>query len=179
MVWDAHNGKWRNSTDGYRDIAASGEPSSPTRKPRAVSPARPGFASAVSVPLPNGGTGATAAGAAAMAQAGSSALHAAPPSRRRGSGSTEDTFHSTPVDDADLPGWLVLQRTTNTGRSYKVYHGPNGEYAESKRQAMLLASGQPLSAAQLAFKSKPASRTVAPGSGSNESFASCAPSAGL
>jgi hypothetical protein len=39
-----------------------------------------------------------------------------------------------------------------------VYHGPKGEYAESKRQAMLLASGQPLTAAQLAFKSKPAPR---------------------
>ena len=60
--------------------------------------------------------------------------------------------------DPELPGWLVLQRTTNTGRSYKVFHGPNGEYAESKRQAMLLASGQPLTAAQLAFKSKPSPR---------------------
>lgn len=40
----------------------------------------------------------------------------------------------------------------------QVYHGPNGEYAESKRQAVLLASGQPLTAAQLAFKRKPAPR---------------------
>ena len=60
------------------------------------------------------------------------------------------------LTDEQLPGWLVVQRTTNTGRNYKVYHGPSGEYAESKRQAMLLASGAPISAEQLAFKSKPA-----------------------
>ena len=73
--------------------------------------------------------------------------------------------------DPELPGWLVLQRTTNTGRSYKVFHGPNGEYAESKRQAMLLASGQPLTAAQLAFKSKPAPRGGGCGSAASHASA--------
>ena len=45
--------------------------------------------------------------------------------------------------DPELPGWRVILRTTATGRSYKVYHGPSGEYAESKRQALLLASSSP------------------------------------
>ena len=29
----------------------------------------------------------------------------------------------------------VVQRSTDKGRSYKVYFGPDGEYTESKRQA--------------------------------------------
>ena len=41
--------------------------------------------------------------------------------------------------DAQLPGWEVVQRSTDKGRLYKVYYGPNSEYTESKRQALLLA----------------------------------------
>ena len=69
-----------------------------------------------------------------------------------------------PGVDAALPGWVVMQRTTQTGRSYKVYHGPRGEYAESRRQALLLASGEPRTPAQLAPKcvSLPPSRPAAP-----------------
>jgi len=52
---------------------------------------------------------------------------------------------SPPVVDPDLPGWIVIQRTTQTGRSYKVYHGPRGEYAESRRQASLLIEGRHIS----------------------------------
>ena len=54
--------------------------------------------------------------------------------------------------DAQLPGWEVVQRSTDKGRLYKVYYGPNSEYTESKRQALLLASGEPFTAAQLAPK---------------------------
>ena len=56
--------------------------------------------------------------------------------------------------DAQLPGWAVVQRSTDKGRLYKVYYGPNGEYTESKRQALLLSSGEPFTAAQLAPKTK-------------------------
>ena len=56
--------------------------------------------------------------------------------------------------DAQLPGWEVVQRSTDKGRLYKVYYGPNSEYTESKRQALLLASGEPFTAAQLAPKTK-------------------------
>ena len=56
--------------------------------------------------------------------------------------------------DAQLPGWEVVQRSTDKGRLYKVYYGPNGEYTESKRQALLLSSGEPFTAAQLAPKTK-------------------------
>ena len=69
-----------------------------------------------------------------------------------------------PVIDPDLPGWIVIQRTTQTGRSYKVYHGPRGEYAESRRQALLLASGEALMPTQLAPKSKKATLPVIEGS---------------
>mgnify|MGYP001200300730 CR=1 FL=1 len=60
------------------------------------------------------------------------------------------------VVDPDLPAWHIIQRTTHQGRTYKVYHGPLGEYAESKKQAILLSSGVPLSAAMLAPKTRPA-----------------------
>ena len=56
--------------------------------------------------------------------------------------------------DAQLPGWEVVQRSTDKGRLYKVFYGPSGEYTESKRQALLLASGEPFTAAQLAPKTK-------------------------
>ncbi|KOO33898.1 hypothetical protein Ctob_008048 [Chrysochromulina tobinii] len=132
MIWDTQHGRWMAQ-----------EPKEPTAGPpspkrRATSPARPSVGPA---PLPM-----NAGGAAASSSS----------SARRGiKGHVEEPMNA---GDPELPGWLVLQRTTNTGRSYKVFHGPNGEYAESKRQAMLLASGQPLTAAQLAFKSKPAPR---------------------
>ena len=58
------------------------------------------------------------------------------------------------VVDPDLPAWHIIQRTTHQGRTYKVYHGPLGEYAESKKQAILLSSGVPLSAAMLAPKTR-------------------------
>lgn len=136
MHWDAHNGKWVSSELPAKDVVTlAPEPISPSRR-RAVSPGRSAVSAAVSMPLPS-----------------ATSL----PARRRTAGPVDEPA-STPVDDPDLPGWRILQRTTNTGRSYKVYHGPSGEYAESKRQAVLLASGQPLSAAQLAFKSKPAPR---------------------
>ena len=132
MHWDAQHGKWVSS-DLSLPSNASAEPNSPDRrKPRTISPAR------ASITHGNNHASTTAG-------------------RKRSAPPVDDTAQ-TPVDDPDLPGWLVLQRTTNTGRSYKVYHGPNGEYAESKRQAVLLASGKPLDAAQLAFKSKPAPR---------------------
>ena len=137
MHWDAHHGKWVSSDAPLPpSAAANDQPLSPNgpRKQRAMSPSR--------ASINNGG-----------AHHNNSTVAA----RKRAAPPIDDTA-STPVDDPDLPGWLVLQRTTNTGRSYKVYHGPNGEYAESKRQAVLLASGKPLDAAQLAFKSKPAPR---------------------
>ena len=145
MIWDTQHGRWMAQ-----------EPKEPTAGPpspkrRATSPARPSVGPA---PLPM-----NAGGAAASSSS----------SARRGiKGHVEEPMNA---GDPELPGWLVLQRTTNTGRSYKVFHGPNGEYAESKRQAMLLASGQPLTAAQLAFKSKPAPRGGGCGSAASHASA--------
>ena len=146
MHWDPHNGKWvsgEGKEPSLRDRSFHDrDPDSPARK-RAASPAR---ASATAASLAINATSASAAAEAAKMRKG-----------QRAAPTPLEDLVQTPVDDPDLPGWLVLQRTTNTGRSYKVYHGPNGEYAESKRQATLLASGQPISSSQLAFKSKPAS----------------------
>ena len=146
MHWDPHHGRWVSSEgkdDRHTSHRDHGDPGSPTRKIRAASPAR---------------ASATAASLAINATSASAAMYTGQTRKPRNSAPAPapDELVQTPVDDPDLPGWLVLQRTTNTGRSYKVYHGPKGEYAESKRQAVLLASGLPLSAAQLAFKSKPA-----------------------
>ena len=130
MQWDAHAGKWV-SGDGSKDSASAAgggaqqqqqqgaEPPgalSPTRRPRATSPARLPLSSAVPLSQPTAATaGAPNAGGGGTSSTSSGA------SRRRAAGPVDDgAVNSTPVDDPDLPGWLVLQRTTNTGRSYKV-----------------------------------------------------------
>ena len=56
--------------------------------------------------------------------------------------------------DPQLPGWEVATQKQENGKIIKVYRGPNGEYTESKRQALLLTSGQPYTAGQLAPKTK-------------------------
>ena len=56
--------------------------------------------------------------------------------------------------DPQLPGWEVVMQKQENGKNIRVYRGPNGEYTESKRQALLLTSGQPYIAAQLASKTK-------------------------
>jgi hypothetical protein len=58
----------------------------------------------MSIPLPM----------SAMASAAAAASAAA---RRGIKGHVEEPMSTV---DPDLPGWLVLQRTTNNGRSYKV-----------------------------------------------------------
>jgi hypothetical protein len=100
MHWDAHKGRWVSAEVAGLVNLPTGDAVSPSRR-RAVSPGRSAL-HGTSI-----GHSATAAGMAAVA------------ARRRAAPPPDDTA-STQVDDIDLPGWLVLQRTTNTGRSYKV-----------------------------------------------------------
>ena len=107
MHWDPHHGRWVSAEgrDTHHGSHAN-EPSSPTRKIRAASPAR---------------ASATAASLAINASSASAVAHAAQSRKQRSAPApAADELVQTPVDDPDLPGWLVLQRTTNTGRSYKV-----------------------------------------------------------
>ena len=43
---------------------------------------------------------------------------------------------SEPVGSGGLPpGWVAEERMPRSGKAYKVYRGPNGEYSESKSRA--------------------------------------------
>ena len=65
------------------------------------------------------------------AKAGSKAGGKSKPAAAGGGGASSRT-----VPAAGLPtGWWAEERTASSGRVYKVYYGPNGEYAESVPQA--------------------------------------------
>jgi len=58
---------------------------------------------------------------------------------------------SEPLGSGGLPpGWVTEERMPSSGRAYKIYRGPNGEYAESKRQACRLMASRSLVGASVA-----------------------------
>ena len=53
------------------------------------------------------------------------------------------------------PGWTEEERTTATERKYAVYHGPNGERAQSLKQVWVLHDADPTSSAECGETSPP------------------------
>ena len=77
------------------------------------------------------------------------------------SASTSVVTFSHPVVPGGLPpGWVAEERMPSSGKAYKVYRGPNGEYAESKLQAWRLPATEALVGASVA----PASHSDPPSS---------------
>ena len=68
----------------------------------------------------------------------STALKGCPPDLPRhqgGGGAAAGTRKRTTAADSLPPGWTEEERTTATERKYAVYHGPNGERAQSRAAA--------------------------------------------
>ena len=45
------------------------------------------------------------------------------------------TFSQPVVSGGLPPGWVAEERMPRSGKAYKIYRGPNGEYSESKSKA--------------------------------------------